>query len=63
MSLLINFFLGQFTMLKNTSTVLSTNPLQRGGCKGVALNTAAMPLDRANGPTMVVLIFLLSLFC
>jgi hypothetical protein len=31
--------------------------LQRGCRKGLAINTIAMPLDQANGSTMVMLFF------
>ncbi len=47
---------------KNPLTVPSAILLQRGGREGVALNTVAMPLDPANGPTIVVFIFLLKSF-
>ncbi len=35
----------------------STNPLQRGCHEGLAVNTIAMPLDQANGSTMVMFFF------
>jgi hypothetical protein len=33
------------------------NPLQRGCREGLAINTIAMPLDQANGSTMVMFFF------
>jgi hypothetical protein len=41
----------------NPSSVPSTNPLQKGCHEGLAINTIAMPLDQANGSTMVMLFF------
>jgi hypothetical protein len=38
----------------NPLSAPSTNPLQRGCREGLAINTIAMPLDQANGSTMVM---------
>jgi hypothetical protein len=49
---------GPFYKIKqNPSSAPFTNPLQRGFCEGLAINTIAMPLDQANGSTMVMLFF------
>jgi hypothetical protein len=39
-----------------------TNPLQRGCYEGLAINTIAMPLDQANGSTMVMFFFMVGPF-
>jgi hypothetical protein len=41
----------------NSLSAPLTNPLQRSCRKGLAINTIAMPLDQANGSTMVMFIF------
>jgi hypothetical protein len=41
----------------NSLSVPSTNPLRRGCREGLTINTIAMPLDQANGSTMVMFSF------
>jgi hypothetical protein len=54
MLLLINLFLDQFTLKKIPLSAPLTNPLQGGCHEWLAINTIAMPLDQANGSTMVM---------
>ncbi len=46
-----------YKLKKNPSSAPSTNPLCRDCCKKLAINTIAMPLDQANGSTMVMFFF------
>ncbi len=42
---------------ENPSPAPSTSPLQKGCWEGLAINTIAMPLDQANGSTLVMIFF------
>jgi hypothetical protein len=46
-----------YKIKQNPLAAPSTNRLQRGCRTGLAINTIAMPLDQANGSTMVMFFF------
>ena len=43
-----------YIIIQHPSSAPSAIPSRRGCHKGVAINTIAMPLDSANGSTMVI---------
>ncbi len=59
--LLIYFWVNLQNKIK--SFVSATNPLQRSCRKRLAINTIAMPLDQANGSTMVMFFFRVGSWC
>jgi hypothetical protein len=46
-----------YKIKKNLLSAPLTNPLQRGCREELAIDTIAMPLDQANGSTMVMFFF------